>query len=1343
MYFELEKRDMNLKIMLVIAGMALLALPIAALRAESAKEATHLVGYRNPDLIPQQVRHYADGQPMADHPWRNASRAAGCETQDDYLSQLYPSLEKNYTGNTLAAAKSGVKRALIPFVVAGPDGTPNPVHAFLKQKVSPANMKAILRETPESLALLYFHAQSPLSGMAPEVRMQVRDALMTTFRQRYINPNQTEIPNGGGGPYQGRNVYFVYLLIEIFEPDLLTLEEKKALNTQLLSNFFGFNAGQNSLMADAMNPEAALYNHSVFSLRNGLELSALLRLQKLKYTGENDPWRGVSVEWADHWDQLMLAAIRNYWVGFMGDGARRYVHDYTHCYFYEGPQFVQTVGLWGALYDEQDPRFLEAAETLRRQIVAQGNYYLQTNTRVVRKDPDTHLAHSRAQMSEAKDFGLMGANRGQDAPIHWMAAHVSGNKWLAMSPPALQYENSLAGNGLHPVEWYGATDMIAATAWNPAVKVAPRQEGEGFFGDYILWDRNNLGASGESGDFSFQLVSRRVAGRKRGQEHTPDSLFEMNTFAGFVFRNADSPPSPEGLRTDHRFVNIPRVGVYPVYRAEVGILRKLRIQTPKEGSLVYRPHYSSVHAAPTVTDRFAALGVNAGIAKTPLRSREFWLVTPNGAVGWMESDVDGNPENGAGQARLSIGLSGYFGTGSGIRSHRTSEGFQGVEKDSAALKANPLTYPVLHPDKSGFDFLNARVNVLEHNFPGSAPFDWISEHSNMLPTEKASAEMSGFWQESYFNDADQGLVGREVEARGVFSNDRKPRALLSIQTADAKQPILGRTVPGRKESAHPYLAMIVEDGDQRFWVIHNPEGEPLDLRGLPTFEGDNPVYAFQSGALYRPEFTGNVELDPELDRQDMVEFGSVVQHPQAKSLREACQVQLPPYAHVILVDALPGAEPPKTGGPGFEVAPALAEWNFNSEQVLDGPSGKKHRELTGRFGPISADVQDGVAVLPADGSGLSIPDGEALPALPTAGTVRFWIKPDTLDGSDDLFGWRADAGGPGLALDLKSSSSGGGLVLSWSGPDEGWSRRFAADLLPGRWYQLTLAYDAKAPEKSALSLNGRPVTSGPIQRGDSPDIPIGLVLGRGISGHADRLALHDRVLNANETAFLVDREQPADFNRIYFKRPGGGGLRVWLNGTMIVPFENPPPSVADSGWILPFLKGGENWLAVELDPTSRPGDEVLEAQLRINGQDLTAEKSLFTSAWRQAVADPMEAGSLIALGNQAAKGNKTAFIDSLKAKGLNPVIYKGMDWITPCYDRPWLTGQGPALDWQAMEWSSGESAGVVKATCLSGKKPLLMSFRFHLSEDGRVSPLPVGGSGASRDPSEKKGAGSR
>lgn len=120
-----------------------------------------------------------------------------------------------------------------PILENGPYGTPNPVLAFLKEKVSPANMKAILRETPESLALLYFHAQSLLASIPPEVRAQVRDALIVTLRQRYINPNQIEVPNGGGGPYQGRNVYFVYLLIEIFDPDLLTVEEKRALNTQL------------------------------------------------------------------------------------------------------------------------------------------------------------------------------------------------------------------------------------------------------------------------------------------------------------------------------------------------------------------------------------------------------------------------------------------------------------------------------------------------------------------------------------------------------------------------------------------------------------------------------------------------------------------------------------------------------------------------------------------------------------------------------------------------------------------------------------------------------------------------------------------------------------------------------------------------------------------------------------------------------------------------------------------------------------------------------------------------------------------------------------------------------
>ncbi len=1330
---------MNRKSTLLRLSAAWLVLPFG-LRAENAKEVAHVVGYRNPDWIPQAIRTYAEGQPVAENPWRSVPLSEGYTTQDEYVLQAYPGLKNLYVGEILQTAMTGVKRTLPPILEKGPDGTPNPVLAFLKEKVSPANMKAILRETPESLALLYFHAQSPLASMPPEVRAQVRDALIATLRQRYINPNQIEVPNGGGGPYQGRNVYFVYLLIEIFEPDLLTVEEKRALNTQLLSNFFGFNAGQNSLMADAMNPEAALYNHSVFALRNGLELSALLRLQKLKYTGANDLWRGVSVEWADYWDQLMLAAIRNYWVGFMGDGARRYVHNYTHCYFYEGPQFVQTVGLWGALYDERDPRFLEAAETLRRQIVAQGNYYLQTNTRVVRKDPDTHLAHNRAQMSEAKDFGLMGANRGSDLPIHWMAAHVSGNRWLRVSPPALQYEKSLSGTGLHPVEWYGAIDMIAAAAWNPAVKVGPRQEGEGFFGDYILWDRNNLGASGESGDFSFQLVSRTVSGRKRGPEHTPESLFEMNTHAGFVFRDADRPPTPEGLRTDHWFVNIPRVGIHPVYRAPVPILAKRGIQSPKEGTRIYRPHYSSIHAAPTVTDRFAALGVNAGIAETALRAREFWLATPNGAVGWLESDVDENPDDGAGQARLSVGLSAYFGTGKGIRQYPTRDGFQGVAKDPVKLQEDPLTYPVLHADKAGFDFLNARVKVLENNFPGESPFGWIKGKDDLLPTEKASAELSGFWEESYFNDADQGMVGREVEARGTFSNAQRPRALLSFQTADAEVSLRARTQPGRKEAAHAYLAMTVQDGDQQYWVIHNPEGAPLDLRGLPTFDGQEKVYAFQSGALYRPDFTGNIELDPELDRPDLVPFGSVVQVPKPLSLREACEVLLPPYAHVILVAVDPRGETPRTGGPGFEVEPAVAEWNFNAEQEVGG---KQHRELTGRFGAMSAEARDGVAVLPTDGSGVSmVLEGGAPPDLPPAGTLRFWIKPETLTAESRWVEWRADARGPALALDRKLSLDGGRMVLSWTGPDGSWSRDFSADLLPGCWQHVTLSYDAQAPEQSACYLNGRPLEAGAIRQGDVQAPGVGLVLGRGVTGSVDGLALHGRALNVNEVAFLMDREQPADFNRIYFHRVGGGGLRVWLNGTLVVPFVNPAESKVDVNWIYPFLKTGENWLSVELNPKSRAGMEVMEARLRIHGQDLTEDPWAFTSAWRQTSADPMEAGSLIAIGNQDAKANKTALIEHLVGKGLKPGTYKGMDWITPCYDRPWLTGQGPALDWQAVEWGAGE-AGVFKATCPVGTKPHLLRIRFHLAEDGRVTLLRAEEAGASRAPSGEEGEGAR
>jgi hypothetical protein len=356
--------------------------------------------------------------------------------------------------------------------------------------------------------------------------------------------------------------------------------------------------------------------------------------------------------------------------------------------------------------------------------------------------------------------------------------------------------------------------------------------------------------------------------------------------------------------------------------------------------------------------------------------------------------------------------------------------------------------------------------------------------------------------------------------------------------------------------------------------------------------------------------------------------------------------------------------------------------------------------------------------------------------------VRFWVKPETLAGESRLFAWRVDARGPALALDRKLSSAGGRLVLSWTGADGSWSRDFSADLLSGCWQQVTVNHDANAPEKSACYLNGRPLKAGSLRRGDAQAPGVGVVLGQGGTGYVDNLALHGRALNVNEIAFLADREQPAGFNRIYFNRLGGGGLRVWLNGTLIVPFVHPAESKVDVNWLYPFLKTGENWLSVELDPKSRPSDEVLEAQLRIHGQDLMTDGSLFPSAWRQTSADPIEAGSLIAVGNQAAKGNKTAFIESLKAKGLKPVIYKGMDWITPCYDRAWLTGQGPKLGWRPVEWSAGE-AGVLKTTCSVGTKPHLMGFRFHLAEDGRVTLLRAAEVGASRAPSEKKGAGSR
>ncbi len=1272
--------------------------PIAEAGGSSVPRGTR---YFPEELIPQQVRYYAEDQPVLENPWISVPRAAGFEKQDDYLLSVYPTL-KSLPEPEQAAALRGIKRSLPPILEKSADGRENPVFEEIKQALATANLGKIT--DGGDLAELVFHAQSPLRDAAPEVRERLLKQLVDlTFKG--INPDAIAPEGEGnkswGGEYQVGKILLPYLLLEIFQPDLLTMDQRRTLNRVLMHPFFGFN-GQLGIVGDTQEVMSGILNKQVFTYNNLPVAASLMELQMARYPESENLWPGFSKDLPEFFRNIVAEGFLNYHNGLMGDGATRYVPNYTHAYYYEGPQMEQMLRNYLNTCDENDPVMMKVNKVLADRIKAIGNYYEQTSFRVVEDQDDSHHQSNRAPMSEAKSFGNELVHRPSDPTIHWALANLTGNRWLRQSGPAVQaqrvFENPKA---FLPVP---GADLSLASVWNPNVTIGRDEStGPGFRQDYIFWDRNNLGATGKKGNWAFHLVGRGLVGRRPNAEAKAPPLFEKDTFAGFIARSAGSPPAENGLRTDHRTAHMSYVGIFPEKTRFWGSVKAAHPKLSGVGP-GYAPHWDNARWSSTVTDGFAVQTSSARADATDAVCREVWLATPNGAVGLLGGDVSEDSKNGDGYARLSFMLQGFFGTR--IRSYRKQDGFL------ADPIPSPITFPAITPDGNGFDFVNLRVRVLEQNFTDGPVFLHLTRDEDFLPTDKRSPEMRGIDELSNANNESHGAVTREVQVRGRFTDGRKPQAVVAVHTGDEKKPPAARRISELPGVSGEYLAMEAKDGDTGYLIIYNSGGETLDLGkwkvgGLGLLEGlgaGSKVRLYRSGARFRPDFLGNIEVNPEADKEDEIVHGSVLQQPPLQTLGEAIQERIPSHGHVVIVT---GGKEFKTGGPGFEVRPPMAEWRFRSEHR----DGARTRELTWQASAIAGGEQTEIDAVRVDAAGTL--SASAL-AMPASGTVRFWIKPEALSNAQPALLF-ASGGSPAWELWIKDNQ----VVARRVDGMQSATRSFEGGLDSDVWQQVVLTYESADPETWQLCVNDT------LRRAaaDAPPLPSpesGLCLGKNIAASFKDLAVHGAVLTPGELNYLQDREQPANFNRISIR---GTRSSVWVNGNRVN--ESGLPDLVDTNKITRHLKPGANVIAIELDGVlknakGRPDPSLSPVvDIWIRGRKLTGADSPFNTGWQTigVLRDGVGSRLLAAYDAQVKRQ-----LEHLESQGRSAKEYRQAGWRPGAYDRPWL-GRNDALPWEPVAWKEAGESGALIPNLAPNEGLRLLRFTFELDEHGNPRPF--------------------
>ncbi len=1198
------------------------------------------------EVTPQRVRYYAPDQPVLEHPWKSVPKAAGFENADEYILATYPSLQALPQAEQVAAIK-GIKRTLVPFLEQASDGRTNPALAGITRRYT-GGARATRDLDAGILADLYFHAQSPLRNASPEERARLRHQMITAMFKD-IKPDAMDA-GFSDGEYEVGKVLRTYLLLEIFEPGSLTMDQRRLLNRLMKDPLYKFN-GHLVIAGYGVEVLTGIFNKNVFVYNNLLYWSALIELQRARYGASDNLWPGFSEDYASHLRDFAVEIARNYSCVLMGDGATRYTPNTTHAYYYEGPQLKSLLGNYLYTYDEKDPKLMEAHKALQHFMLAMGNYYEMTAMRVVESDDNSLHMNSRSQMSEAKNFSSELVHRSLDLAGNWVLANVTGNRWLRQTGPALFAEQLLED----PKQTWTEFPFSYVSAWNPAVKIGPDPStGPGFRQDYLLWDRNNLGATGKFGNWGFHFIGRGVVDRKANPGDVPESYFQKNTFAGFIARNNGAAPDAKGLRMDHRIANLTWVGIFPEKVQYWGAVKRAHPEGDGVGP-GYPPHWQGGIWSATQTDRFATLAAVGRSKDTKAVCRELWLATAHGAVGLLSGDVSRDPKNGDGFARLSFTLQGFLGTT--IRTYyKTSDGFHVDRPDS------PDSIPTITPDGNGFDLLNLRVRVLEQNFTEGPLFAGLQKPEDFYPVDKESPEMRGLFERKYADTESHGVFWRELQVRKRFEPEERPLALLTVGTGDTTSTLTAKriTLPG---VAADHVAMQVTDGKTRYLVVFNPGGKALDLRAC-TLGGEERVRAYRSGARYRPDFLGNVEVNPEADKEDEVVYGSVVQNPHAQPMSEAILEVIPPHAHLVLVAEGGDIE---TGGPGFEVRPEVAQWRFRPENR----SGETTVELTGSGSPLQGGVavgEDALKVATAD-----VISGDPL-KMPDAGTVRLWIRPESAP-SDPA--WLFTSGGPD------------GVELGW-GSEGLWARkggktrRFAGHLEVGIWQPVVFRYASGDPSTWSLRVHDaeRAVVPGDVNADTGPDR---LTLGLRLAAEFKDLSVHDAVLTPGELNYLVDREQPEPYNRIVLKADPSAVFKgditsVFVNGNRL---RVPTTKVFDSNKLTRHLKPvGENVIGFEL--TQLPNGAKLRAEVWIRGRKLE------NAVWEVCETERDAVGSWMLDAYTAQIARQKAHIANLKASGKPASDYRRETWRVAAYDRPWLVG-ADALSWQPLPVEGGEA----------------------------------------------------
>jgi hypothetical protein len=338
--------------------------------------------------------------------------------------------------------------------------------------------------------------------------------------------------------------------------------------------------------------------------------------------------------------------------------------------------------------------------------------------------------------------------------------------------------------------------------------------------------------------------------------------------------------------------------------------------------------------------------------------------------------------------------------------------------------------------------------------------------------------------------------------------------------------------------------------------------------------------------------------------------------------------------------------------------------------------------------------------------------GDAL-AMPDAGTIRFWVKPETLPANAPTLLFAS--GGP-ASWELWADK--GTLVIRRTGDGKETMRRFAGGLDAGFWQHVVVTYASTDPATWNLRVNNAPRGAAP-GRMELPSTEKALCLGGSFAALFKELAVHNAVLTTGEINFVHDREQPANFNRI---RVTTIPSHVWINGNRIN--EEVQEELVDTDKLARHLKPGVNVIGVEMAGTPRNAQGREEPGMKsaigiwIRGRNLMEKNSPFLAGWQTIRTSRTAIGSRLLAAYDAQIKRQ---MDYLASQGRSAKEYRSPEWRPSSYDRPWLARKDK-LNWQTVSWTPS-GTGEMSPGLKPGDGLRLLRFTFILDEQGAPRPF--------------------